>query len=88
MLYGREATLERFARLVPESLLGFSGEVFYSGRAAFSGTRRVSLLGTVELQPVTTNPEHKPIAIGHTTEDAEIVGIVVGATIGTRQGSG
>ena len=38
-------TLETFARLVPESLLDCSGEVFYSGRAAFSGSRSVYLLG-------------------------------------------
>lgn len=38
-------TLEAFARLVPESLLDCSGEVFYSGRAAFSGSRPVYLLG-------------------------------------------
>ena len=29
---------------------------------------------TVELQPVSRNPEHEPIEIGPTTEDAEIVG--------------
>ena len=40
----------------------------------------------VELQPVSTNPEHEPIRIGPTTEDAEIVGIVVGAIVGTRRG--
>ena len=33
----------------------------------------------VELQPVSTNPEHEPIRIGPTTEATEIVGIVVGA---------
>jgi hypothetical protein len=43
--YNREVTLEAFARLVPESLLDCSGEVFYSGRAAFSGSRPVYLLG-------------------------------------------
>ena len=42
----------------------------------------------VELQPVSTNPEHEPIRIGPTTEDAEIVGIVVGAIVGTRRGPG
>ena len=40
---------------------------------------------TVELQPVSTNPEHKVIEIGPTTDDAEIVGIVVGAIVGTRR---
>ena len=40
---------------------------------------------TVELQPVSTNPEHKPIKIGPTTADTEIVGIVVGAIVGTRR---
>ena len=39
----------------------------------------------VELQPVSRNPEHEPIEIGPTTEDAEIVGIVVGAIVGTRR---
>lgn len=38
----------------------------------------------VELQPVSTNTEHKAIEIGSTTEDMEIVGIVVGAIVGTR----
>ena len=42
----------------------------------------------VELQPVSTNPKHEPIRIGPTTEDAEIVGIVVGAIVGTRRGAG
>ena len=37
--------LETFSRLVPDSLLDCSGEVFYSGRAAFSGSRDVYLLG-------------------------------------------
>ena len=39
----------------------------------------------VELQPVSTNPEHEPIEIGPTTDDAEIVGIVVGAIVGIRR---
>ena len=39
----------------------------------------------VELQPVSTNPEHDPIKIEPTIEDFEIVGIVVGAIIGTRR---
>ena len=38
-------TLETFARSVPEWLLDCPGEVFYSGRAAFSGSRPVYLLG-------------------------------------------
>ena len=38
-------SLEYFAGLVPEALLGRSGEVFYSGRAAFSGKSDVYLLG-------------------------------------------
>ena len=42
---------------------------------------------TIELQPVSSNPEHEPITIGPTTDDAEIVGIVVGAIVGTRRGS-
>ena len=42
---------------------------------------------TVELQPVSTNPVHEPIRIGPTTKDAEIVGIVVGAIVGTRRGA-
>ena len=43
---------------------------------------------TVELQPVSTNPAHKPIEIGPTTVDTEIVGIVVGAIVGTRRTTG
>ena len=45
---------------------------------------------TVELQPVSTNPEHQPIEIGPTTEDMEtvgIVGIVVEAIVATRRGT-
>ena len=38
-------SLDFFADLVPERLLESSGEVFYSGRAAFSGTSDVYLLG-------------------------------------------
>ena len=41
---------------------------------------------TIELQPVSSNPEHEAITIGPTTDDAEIVGIVVGAIVGTRRG--
>ena len=39
----------------------------------------------VELQPVSTNPDHQAIEIGPGTDDAEIVGIVVGAIVGTRR---
>ena len=39
----------------------------------------------VELQPESTNPEHRSIPIDAHTEDAEIVGVVVGAIVGTRQ---
>ena len=39
------ASLEYFSQLVPKKLLGCSGEVFYSGRAAFSGKSDVYLLG-------------------------------------------
>ena len=35
--------------------------------------------GTIELQPQSTNPEHKPIVIDEYTYNWEIVGIVVGA---------
>ena len=42
--------------------------------------------GKVELQPVSTNAEHEPIEIGPTTQDFEIVGVVVGAIVGTRRG--
>ena len=38
----------------------------------------------IELQPGSTNPEHKPIRIDRQTGDFEIVGIVAGAIIGTR----
>ena len=37
----------------------------------------------VELQPESTNPEHRSIPIDAHTEDAEIVGVVVGAIVGT-----
>lgn len=43
---------------------------------------------TMELQPESSDPEHTPIRIGAETEDAEIVGIVVGAIIGTRRSEG
>lgn len=36
----------------------------------------------VELQPRSTNPEHRPIVIDEHTADWEIVGVVVGAMIG------
>ena len=39
------ASFDRFAELVPSKLLGRSGEVFYSGRAAFSRPSLVYLLG-------------------------------------------
>ena len=39
---------------------------------------------TIELQPVSSNPVHEAITIGPTTEDAEIVGLVVGAIVGRR----
>ena len=38
----------------------------------------------VELQPVSTNPEHRTIVVGPTDDDAEIVGVVVGAIVGRR----
>ena len=38
----------------------------------------------IELQPRSSNPEHKPIVIDETTTDWEIVGVVVGAMIGAR----
>ena len=37
----------------------------------------------VELQPVSTNPEHKPIEVGPTTVDAGSVAVVVEAIVGT-----
>ena len=39
----------------------------------------------VELQPVSSNPEHGPIRVGP-QDDFEVSGIVVGAIIGTRWG--
>lgn len=36
----------------------------------------------VELQPVSTNPGHQVIAMGPTSHDTEIVGVVVGAIVG------
>jgi len=41
---------------------------------------------TVAFQPVSTNTEHEEISVGPTTVDVEIVGIVVGAIVGTRRG--
>ena len=41
----RKPSLDRFARFVPSDLLDRSGEVFYSGRAAFSRPSHVYLLG-------------------------------------------
>ena len=38
---------------------------------------------TFELQPQSSNPEHEPIQVDTRSEDFEIVGIVVGAIIGT-----
>ena len=42
----------------------------------------------IELQPRSSNPEHRPIVIDGTTADWEIVGVVVGAMIGARPTSG
>ena len=39
----------------------------------------------IELQPESTNPEHKPIQIDRETTDFEIVGVVVGAIVGARR---
>ena len=39
--------------------------------------------GCVELQPESTNAEHRTIRIDAQTEDVEIVGVVVGAIVGT-----
>ena len=38
----------------------------------------------VELQPESNNPEHETIRLGPQSTDTEIVGVVVGAIIGTR----
>jgi len=43
---------------------------------------------TIELQPESHDPEHKPIRVTPTTVDFEIVGTVVGAIVGTRRESG
>ena len=40
---------------------------------------------TVEFQPESTNPEHKPIRVDTRTDDVAIVAVVVGAIIGTRR---
>ena len=42
----------------------------------------------IELQPRSTNPDHRPIVIDGTTADWEIVGVVVGAMIGARPTTG
>ena len=42
----------------------------------------------IELQPRSSNPEHKPIVIDAQTTDWEIAGVVVGAMIGARPTAG
>ena len=42
----------------------------------------------IELQPRSSNPEHRPLVIDKTTADWEIVGVVVGAMIGPRPTTG
>lgn len=41
---------------------------------------------TIELQPESHNPEHKPIRVTPDTVGFEVVGTVVGAVVGTRRG--
>ena len=41
----------------------------------------------IELKPESTNPEHETIRIDPTTGDFQIVGVVVGAIVGTKQDS-
>ena len=41
---------------------------------------------TMEFLPASTNPEHEPIRVDARTEDVAIVGVVVGAIVGTRRG--
>ena len=60
-------TLETFADLVPESLLDCSGEVFYSGSAAFSGSRPVYLLG---YNPGSDPAGNRPPTVRDTIEEA------------------
>ena len=43
---------------------------------------------TVEFQPESTNPEHGPIRADLRSDDIAIVGVVVGAIIGTRRAAG
>ena len=40
---------------------------------------------TIELQPESSNPEHQTLRVGPDTEDFQIVGVVVGAIIGSRR---
>ena len=42
---------------------------------------------TIELQPESHNPEHKPIRITQETVGFEVAGTVVGAIVGTRRES-
>ena len=42
----------------------------------------------IELQPRSSNPEHRLLVIDKTTPDWEIVGLVVGAMIGPRPTTG
>ena len=39
--------------------------------------------GTIEMQPESSNPEHKSIRVGPDAEDFRIVGVVAGAIIGS-----
>ena len=60
-------SLETFARLIPASLLDCSGEAFYSGPAAFSGSRPVYLLG---YKPGSDPGGNKPPKVRSTIEEA------------------
>ena len=42
-----------------------------------------TLAGVIELRPQSTNPEHKTICVKPDKEDFEIVGVVVGAIVGS-----
>ena len=44
--------------------------------------------GDIVLARIEQDVTPKPIEIGPTTEDAEIIGIVAGAIVGTRRGPG
>ena len=63
----------------------FTGRLIEAQRP--SGFRQVRE-ECIELEPESMNPEHEAIRIDPTTEDFEIVGVMVPAIVGTRRRDG